>query len=501
MQRDFTVKCYEDFCNLVQPLSDTKWQSIRDWFGDRFFGLKHLLADWGLLDYTDKMDVYYKELLDRENTSKEHVTQVFEGISDQDNSFADINIDHLGYFKNYLKGFRTQLQEMSRRTFEGSQSKALSARFSCDEIHYSLGYALAQLQYYSLPAPEHQFTPSTFSQISQADKEAFVNRCDSLCPDLAKAVDALFSDPDWTDQEKLDVKFMIYNAQEPYRTIFFKNTLRCSAVVFQPGSEDSDGVDNSCYSPLTATVYLEDLDSNLRDNERAPYNTVFHEYGHAVDNNTRIKRWNYLSGAFWVDGDNLQKCIVEDTRKYVNAKIDRMCEEGYQCLSKEQQLLLKDEDIRNIVLSSLNLTDKPYPADESGTDTPPSEDDSSPEKLYPAYGGSVKELPEHLRIYSNLIQSSMSDDLRGETNCAASDVYGGVTNNAIGSAYGHKGDKYVFYWFDEDRAATKNQAAELWAEFYAAQMTGDEEALASIQKFFPTAYPMLEEMARQMAEA
>jgi hypothetical protein len=51
----------------------------------------------------------------------------------------------------------------------------------------------------------------------------------------------------------------------------------------------------------------------------------------------------------------------------------------------------------------------------------------------------------------------------------------------------------------EDQAGT--QAAELWAEFFAAQMTCNEAALANIKEHFPTAYEAMEQMAQDMANS
>ena len=88
-------------------------------------------------------------------------------------------------------------------------------------------------------------------------------------------------------------------------------------------------------------------------------------------------------------------------------------------------------------------------------------------------------------------------DLAGQENEAASDVYGGVTNNALLGTYGHR-DKNYWYILG---ISTNSQTSELWAEFFAAQMTQDEVALESIKKHFPNAYDAMEAMARDMVES
>ena len=118
------------------------------------------------------------------------------------------------------------------------------------------------------------------------------------------------------------------------------------------------------------------------------------------------------------------------------------------------------------------------------------------------YGGD-ENLDQVLKQYRGEIVRHMNYELAGEVNEAASDVYGGVTNNAIIGGYGHrkepneKGSDYQ-YWYS-GRKPTNNQTSELWAEFFAAKMTHDENALVSIKEHFPNAYDAMEKMAQEMA--
>ena len=113
------------------------------------------------------------------------------------------------------------------------------------------------------------------------------------------------------------------------------------------------------------------------------------------------------------------------------------------------------------------------------------------------YRGDDSALDKKLKGYRDRIVRYMHTDLEGEVNEAASDVYGGVTNNALVGSYGHWRDDY---WYDSQGRRTNYQSLELWAEFYAAQMTHDEESLMSIRRHFPNAYQAMEEMAKEMAK-
>ena len=160
---------------------------------------------------------------------------------------------------------------------------------------------------------------------------------------------------------------------------------------------------------------------------------------------------------------------MDDTRDYVSDIIDQNCPN----ISAEQKEQL---------LKSLNL---------SG--------DASYE-----YGGSEDGLDQATKDYRQKIVDIMERDLSGKGDASPSDVYGGVTNNAIMGNSGHfkktnqKGSDYT-YWYSKSGNPTKKQCSELWAEFFAAQMIHDEATLTSIKEHFPSAYEAMEEMARQMA--
>ena len=473
MERDFTAKCYYEFRILINQLNDDGWLGIADWFGDRFVGLKHLLRNWGILDYTTKIETYYKELLDRKFSSGEEVKQVFEAISELDISFAGDN--NFGYCKKKLAAYRQCLSALAEIPAKGHSNGNLASCFNPTNIREVADQAFLPLQLYALPVPEHQFTASTFSKISQEDKKAYVSRCEEFCPVWAEKLDQVLFDPDWTDQEKLDIKFMIYSAPEPYRSVYLKYATQYKIVVYQRFSADRQGASGSSYSLFRNTVFLKDGRLTHPWDPNSPYNVLFHESGHAMDSTAGSELYSWESLPFLgvshfheIDGKSLHDCIEEDTRNYVSNFIDQQ----YPMLNEEQ----KDQ-----LLVALNLSD-----------------DASFH-----YGGDTSALTAPLMEYYQAIKTAMFFELFPAKHTAVSDIYGGVTNNAILGFNGHK--KYPFvksenftYWY-KDGSATNLHASELWAEFYAAQMTHDEEALANIKEHFPTAYPMLEEMARQMA--
>ncbi len=300
-------------------------------------------------------------------------------------------------------------------------------------------------------------------------------------PEEAALMDQVLSDPDLTEQERLDIKYTAYNAPEPYRSIYFEHLRQYCVNV--------GDTDTSYYTPLFNTIYLNKSDHTFGTDPRGAYNTFFHESGHAIDDFERS--FGYLSNKYDYHGTSLHDLIVSDTRTYVEDLFERdeiLCE-------------LTPED-RYIVLRSLNLTDD---ADYYYYLNP------SRKGVIGAFKDFIDPLSsESLELDDPVLESArkraqklMFDDLEGEVNEAASDVYGGVTNNAllgVSSSEGevHYGHRDTNYWYDNKGKATGAQERELWAEFFAAQMTQDEAALESIRRHFPKAYEAMENMAQQM---
>lgn len=314
------------------------------------------------------------------------------------------------------------------------------------------------------------------------EKKAYIIEFEKANPEMATAMDKVLSDPDLTQQEREDIKYTAYSAKEPYRTLYFEHIKKYKVEV----RKDSLFSKGSFYRPKEGKIYLTDSDETFADNPRGPYNTFFHESGHAIDDfEYGATGDESLSNNYCYNGKTLQDIMVEDTRTYVENEI----------FEKDPILSKLSLEQRKTVLKSLNLSDD---ADFYDYANKPTRED---------FIGVWKEFfsppPDPWKLDDPVLESArlraqelMYEDLKGNTNEAASDVYGGITNNAIHGNYGHTSEKY---WYNEN-GATGAQARELWAEFYAAQMTQNDEALESIQRHFPKAYEAMENMAKEMSQ-
>lgn len=466
MKRDFTQENYEYFLALIRQISDEQWCGISDWFGDGYLYVKHWLGDLGLYDKTSNMENFHKELLDKKDTSASEIRTIFENVSSIDTQYATNSAGRFGACLEMLRSYQEYVQTMARIAVTGCRVVAsggkLSDYFTTDNVNNIMSEVSAHLNAVLLPI---SFTADTFANVSDQYKDEYVDLYEGEHREDAEILDRVLSDPDLTEDEIRDIKFLIYSAPEPYKSIYLQHIENYQVVVFEVGEDDGDGYEGSLYSSGNRKIYLIDSDGTFLENERGPYNTFFHESGHAIDD-FENENGSMLSRQYIYDGKSLNDWIADDVANYISVYID----ETYPNLTDTQKQQL---------MRSLNLTD-----------------DATYE-----YGGD-DDLSKVLKQYRKEIITHMRNDLAGEENEAASDVYGGVTNNAIIGDYGHRknssqnGTDYTYWYYNGQ--ATNKQTSELWAEFFAAKMTHDEAALASIKEHFPNAYEAMEAMARDM---
>ena len=471
MKRDFTTKNYDHFLSLIQQISDEQWCGLTDWFGDGYYYVKHWLGDLGLYNKTNNLEKYHKELLDKKDTSKSEIKAIFEEVSRIDTDYAADSAGRFGECLELLETYHEYVQEMSKIAATSCQVVAgggkLSDFFTSKKIVVTMSKISTHLE---TILRQISYTADNFSKISSEYKDEYVDMYESLNQEDAKILDQVLSDPDLTADEIRDIKFITYTAPEPYKSIYIEHIKKYEVIVFTIGSEEADGNEGSVYYSSSGKIFLVDADSTFFRNQLGPYNTFFHESGHAIDDYENPDSI-MLSREYEYGEKSLNDIIADDVTNYVSEYID----EEFPNLTESQ---------KEQIMRSLNLTD-----------------DATYE-----YGGQEigdKTLDQYRQ---DIIRHMNFTDLRGPENEAASDVYGGITNNALLGSYGHfkkpaqDGSEYT-YWYSQDGQATNKQTSELWAEFFAAQMTQDEVALESIKKHFPNAYDAMEAMARDMVES
>jgi hypothetical protein len=452
MKRDFSIEAYAELVSLIEQIQQEELCFITDFLGDIFLRIKHALGKHGIVDTMSDINAYHKEVLDMENTTLEELDRIFEDVSDLDNRYAGES----GFYAPLEKTaqLRERMIHLSGLCARTESVVAYGGSLASCFTPFLVHVATDQRDYYedNISLYEVEYTSESFPAISYDSKRNYVQLYEALHPEEAALLDRVLSDPDLSEAERLDIRFIIYSAPEPYRSIYLEHLSRFVIHV------DSD-VNGAYYMPGLEEIFIEDEDGNLRLDLRSAYNCFFHECGHAVDD---FECGGVMSEEFRYEGQSLHDLLTADVRNYVE---DYMRNDPYLGSLTEEQ--------RYQVLRGLNLTDDASFAYQPGT----------------ALSDPVLEAARQAVI------RHMSSDLYGHDNSAVSDVYGGVTNNVLRSTWGHPSNTYWYY----GTTPTGHQEHELWAEFFAAKMTHDEKELASIRAHFPKAYEAMEAMAQQMA--
>lgn len=260
-----------------------------------------------------------------------------------------------------------------------------------------------------------------------------------------------------TEDDIRNIKYLIYTAEEPYRSIYLKSVSK-----YKIDTMDAD--DQAFYRPWKHTVTYDYPDS-FDEDPRGPYTTFFHEGGHAID--------DLSEKAKWLGSDTEKfKAYSADMGKKVTLREAIEYDVYYNKNNEHSISSIADQIISNGRSGSRGNIDHVIDAFKNGNLKSLSKEDLS---LYNAVCNEFKRVTEARGTH--------------EAFEAVSDVYGGVTRNGLRNGYGHD----TAYWNNEN-----NTGSELWAEFFSYHMTGNEENLNNLIEFFPEASKVLDQYANTL---
>lgn len=467
MRRDFSEEYKETLLRMIRQNEDEKWCDLTDWIGDRLLDF----GDWiGILDLyknTEGIEKYTRLILDKNNTSANKIEQIFTDVQNYDVEYSTTQAYNIQEAVDKYKQFIADM---------GSIICPDSGRFQPGEINSLIGEVSAFQQLITKLERNTDFSCDVYNliydeegnrrpilEISSDDKDKIIQGFEELHPQYAEYMDEILSSGNpntLTEDDIRNIKVIAYTAEEPYRSIYLDNVKR-----YQIGSIGDPEVSGAYYSPSHNSIYFQNNTDCFEGDARGPYTIFFHESGHASDyqqpgyKGAMTETYTtYVSGM--TEEVTLQEAIYDDVYNDIEEQI--------------RTLIRNDESVKRI-LETFEYGNE----DTSGL------------------------TPIELEARNKVIDY-YHNDLRGEVNEAASDVYGGVTNNQISGSYGHRpsdGDYSDYtYWYDSDGNATYAQSRELWAEYFSYCMTGNEAALDSLREHFPSACQVLDSMAEQMKE-
>lgn len=264
--------------------------------------------------------------------------------------------------------------------------------------------------------------------------------------------------------DTLAIKLQAYTADETFCKLFIRYLDR-----FAIADTSVKGVFNSSNDTLVFNI------ADDRNNPRGTYYTFFHEVGHAIDYYYGVEngyKTNVTDAYKNAEGLTLSDANRLDVEARLSDEIDVLLSTEAEFITWSQQ---NKSNAKEAVLSNLMN----YNLDETSL--------------------SLKSGKLHIELVD-----VMNTALQGADHESASDIYGGVTNNAIVGLYGHFPDKKTGeeYWMNSDGSVRRLTNKESFAEYYGRCMTIDPaqaNGLKSIKNFMPQSEELINEILQEMS--
>lgn len=255
-----------------------------------------------------------------------------------------------------------------------------------------------------------------------------------------------------TEDDIRNIKYLIYTAEEPYRSIYIRFLQK-----YKIGDGDLGG--GAYYRPWKHTVNYTYPDS-FGDDPRGAYTTFFHECGHGIGDQANETKW------LGSDTENY-KIYSEALGKKVSLREAIEYDVYYNEGNPHSMTSIANNIIASGKSGSTGNVENVINAMKSGSS-----------------GGLGKDDVQLYNAVKNEYQRTTGRDATFE---AVTDVYGGVSHNELrNKGYGHSTD----YWND-----TTNPGKELWAEYFSYNMAGDQKNLDNLREYFPESSKVLDQYA------
>lgn len=317
----------------------------------------------------------------------------------------------------------------------------------------------------------------------KAARAVYIEYYEGLYPENAMNMDSLMmgltNEASGKYQEDVEnLKFMAYNAEEPYKTLFFEYLREMEIVdnnYTYVDPDDGNTYSSQFWSPggNDLTLNFDPAYNNGISDPRGAYTTFFHEVGHGVDDLSLPEASQFL----WMkqkdekmvleyrneNNQSLNDLMIEDVRERLTMEIKAVAELNSLVLSENQVDVLLDNMM--VYNSPSEITDKTGAKDKI------------------------------LSFINDEVIDKMNNDLAGARIGGISDAYGGITNKTIEGTYAHGDD----YWFNTDGSVRTYASTELYAHNFAYNMTGSTEQQEYMAKYFPRANALMEQMANELS--
>lgn len=322
-------------------------------------------------------------------------------------------------------------------------------------------------------------------ETSSKDKDQFITQFEQEHPEFVQQLNAFLSSGTDNKLKKDDIrniKYLVYTANEPFRTIFLQSLGR-----YWIGDGDMNG--GAYYASDDRTVnYTYDtgwdrflrpfqgwnIKDSFRDDPRGGYTTFFHECGHAIDDTGDLTNAaGFDTETFSVYNEAMgREVTLRDAIEY---------DVFYNRDNPHSMTSIAEDMVSTGIpeLGSKGNIDNVIQAFQTGSSDGLSNDDKM---LYQAV------LNQHRRN----VQGGAKVE-------SVTDVYGGMSKNVLNEDGWYHHD--TEYWLDENSNVSSAVSLELWAEYYSYNMSGSSKNLENLLEYFPEASKVMEQYAISLSSS
>lgn len=408
MLRDYSEELKANLKAMAEAVEpDGVWENISDFFGDGYVSIREFFGDYDIEDYLDNMNEYYVMMINKDDVTSQRIDEIFAAVDTVDTTCQQ-EFSTCGELLTTINGFLSQFAG----AIETSNVDFCKPN-QIPDITSAPGYADYQKDFIDAYEASH---PEEAAAMNEAF-DGMMNGAYTYDED---------GNPIWHDGVPDDVdniKFIIYSAEEPYRSLFVDNIGKVDIVPTDGGSCYTRNGENG----ETIKINWNDT-SIMANNSGGAYSTIFHEFGHFLDDIYNPDGDCVTREYTTPDGEPLQDVIDRDVYNAVARKV------------AELNPGASDEFIQEVTdrITKGNL---------------PGYVDDDSQEVIDASKDAVKAINKDLKTGNALI---VGDTYDGSTNCLTYSTNHPIPpqyeseNTGKGVGPGHDNDYYFGYTIDPD---------------------------------------------------
>lgn len=246
------------------------------------------------------------------------------------------------------------------------------------------------------------------------------------------------------EQDNWNIRFIVYTAPEEYRKLFLENVEGITVQWDCNFNPKWKGEKQTLYIDLDGYVDSEgNKCAGESNNPRGAYVTLFHEFGHSLDD--RLGDGELNGKGYLSEQADLTKIICEEVKEDIAINLKEYCSKKSISVDDDQIKIIANSIICSGSVSYTDWTEEMIKAYEG---------------LLEVYNGNDTSI-----TFTTWDTTIISESYEGIT-----DVYCGVTDNKIDWGYGHR--NYVpSYWYSTSGALNSSVGKEFTAEAFSHYMT------------------------------